>query len=469
MKDKLITASVIVVLSMVYTPSFAANPTSGAVCKQLNQKKNFSNKTYTCIKSGKKLVWNKGVLIVKPTSTPTPKPTQGPTEGPSGDPNSTDPVQKGLAATNGKCEGKGSTKMTYAPMAAKDIGTIAPMGGYGGGHVTPIDHQYYYQVDPLKPKDSYPVYAVMDGNLNSVGFVEMPTKSEWNITLSYSCTFMVMYNLMTSLSPEIMAKVPTNWKQIGGAIKIPVKAGEIIGYVGGQSLDFQVADTTKSNPKLLHRIAYNNREPFKIVTVGALNYFTDAVKAQILPFYLREAEPRDGEFAYDVDGQAVGNWFVVGTNGYAGGNLADGTTPEHNSHLTLAYDSLSPDVQILSIGNYKNLFAPSILSTQYAVKGTTDWTKITKDSGTVKVELAEGSIVSPTGQVWSGGYVKGLKFKPGITRGTALIRMIDKDHLKIQIFVGKTPDQVSDFTDAAVIYDRGQNARMVLSTTQSKP
>ena len=274
---------------------------------------------------------------------------------------------------------------------------------------------------------------------------------------------------MTSLSPTIMAKIPNNWKQIGGAIKVPVKAGEIIGYVGGQSLDFQVIDTSRSNPKLLHRIAYNNREPFKIVTVGPLAYFTDAVKAQILPLYLREAEPRDGEFAYDVDGQAVGNWFVVGTNGYAGGNLADGTTPEHNSHLSLAYDALSPDVQVVSIGNYKNLFDSSIGSNQYTVKGTTDWTKITKDSGTIKVELTESSIVSPSGQIWSGGYVKGLKVILGITRGTALIKMIDRNHLKFQIFVGKTPDQVSDFTNAAVTYDRGQDARLVLSTTQSGP
>jgi M6 family metalloprotease-like protein len=32
-------------------------------------------KKYTCIKSGKKLVWNKGVAIPKPTATPTPTPT----------------------------------------------------------------------------------------------------------------------------------------------------------------------------------------------------------------------------------------------------------------------------------------------------------------------------------------------------------------------------------------------------------
>jgi len=49
--------------------------TPGSTCKVLNQKIVYQNKTYTCIKSGKKLVWNKGVFVTpkdKPTiTTPT--------------------------------------------------------------------------------------------------------------------------------------------------------------------------------------------------------------------------------------------------------------------------------------------------------------------------------------------------------------------------------------------------------------
>ena len=47
----------------------------GSTCKVLNQKVVYQNKTYTCIKSGKKLVWNKGVAVKKPTPTATPSPT----------------------------------------------------------------------------------------------------------------------------------------------------------------------------------------------------------------------------------------------------------------------------------------------------------------------------------------------------------------------------------------------------------
>ena len=51
----------------------AQKVTTGSTCKVLNQKIVYQNKRFTCIKSGKKLVWNKGVVVVQP------KPTQTPT------------------------------------------------------------------------------------------------------------------------------------------------------------------------------------------------------------------------------------------------------------------------------------------------------------------------------------------------------------------------------------------------------
>ncbi len=61
----------------------AQKVTSGSTCKILNQKITYLIRTYTCIKTGKKIVWNKGVLIVRPTPTPTPMPTPTPTPTPA--------------------------------------------------------------------------------------------------------------------------------------------------------------------------------------------------------------------------------------------------------------------------------------------------------------------------------------------------------------------------------------------------
>jgi hypothetical protein len=68
------------------TAEAAQNVTPSAACKVWKQKVVSQDKTYTCIKSGKKLMWNKGVAIVKPpqvstqaaitTSTLTATPTQ---------------------------------------------------------------------------------------------------------------------------------------------------------------------------------------------------------------------------------------------------------------------------------------------------------------------------------------------------------------------------------------------------------
>ena len=59
----------------------AQKTTPGSICKVLNQKVVYQKKTYTCNKSGKKLVWNNGVAVKMPTPTPavtvaaTPTPT----------------------------------------------------------------------------------------------------------------------------------------------------------------------------------------------------------------------------------------------------------------------------------------------------------------------------------------------------------------------------------------------------------
>lgn len=74
-------AGLVVLFSISLIPLQAATPPkSGAVCPKLNSTKVFEGKKFTCKKSGKKLLWDKGVVVVKPkpTATPTPTPTASP-------------------------------------------------------------------------------------------------------------------------------------------------------------------------------------------------------------------------------------------------------------------------------------------------------------------------------------------------------------------------------------------------------
>jgi hypothetical protein len=379
-----------------------------------------------------------------------------------GNANSLNPIIKGEALSNGQCSGTGSRPLTHAPMNVSDVSSIQPMGLMAGPHVTPVDHEYYFGANLNAPINTYPVYADAAGTIVAVESVANGNYDNWWVTIAHSCTFLSNYNLMTSITPTIRAELPKGWgPNSNGGVHIPVKSGELIGYVGHQSLDFQVWNTQTILKGLLNPIAYNNAEPWKVNTVAPLNYFTPAVKAQILPLYIRTVAPLDGKIDYDVNGEAVGNWFLEGTNGYAGssGGEMSGNYTYSTGHLALAYNSVDPSALEFSIGAYQG--RPQ----QFAVEGTVDWTKITPRSGLAKVELATMNLITPSGQPWTGLFAKNIKLLPGNFEATALLQMTGTQTMKVEVFPGKTATQVSGFDSAAKTYNRGQDAHMVTSTT----
>ncbi len=87
---------VIISASILIAPINAmAAVKAGDACKKAGSTATFKGKKFTCIKSGKKLVWNKGVVVpgakptVIPTPTPTPIPSVEPTVTPAPTPTST--------------------------------------------------------------------------------------------------------------------------------------------------------------------------------------------------------------------------------------------------------------------------------------------------------------------------------------------------------------------------------------------
>jgi len=84
-----------VLISMVLIASVAqaaTAPKAGSACKKAGQTITAGGKKYTCVKSGKKLVWNKGVTVVVPTPSPSATPTASPTPTPSATPTPTPTV-----------------------------------------------------------------------------------------------------------------------------------------------------------------------------------------------------------------------------------------------------------------------------------------------------------------------------------------------------------------------------------------
>lgn len=81
---KLSAAIALLLITSIFTPAIAAAPKPGTTCKTLNQKITSGGQVYTCIKSGSKKVWSKGVKVApKPAVTASPTPTVSPTPTPT--------------------------------------------------------------------------------------------------------------------------------------------------------------------------------------------------------------------------------------------------------------------------------------------------------------------------------------------------------------------------------------------------
>ena len=72
MRRKSRLALAIVVLLSLSSPVYAAAPKAGSKCTKAGQTSTTAGIKYTCVKSGKKLVWNKGVALKKAEPAPAP-------------------------------------------------------------------------------------------------------------------------------------------------------------------------------------------------------------------------------------------------------------------------------------------------------------------------------------------------------------------------------------------------------------
>ena len=70
-------------LSLITAQLSVAAVTPGAKCSKAGATSTYNGKKYTCVKSGKKLVWNKGVAVAKPAPVASPIPTPVATPAPT--------------------------------------------------------------------------------------------------------------------------------------------------------------------------------------------------------------------------------------------------------------------------------------------------------------------------------------------------------------------------------------------------
>ena len=369
-----------------------------------------------------------------------------------------DAVKAGKQLTNNQCQGEGVPyKLSASPMRPDEFSIIIPYGLMIGGHVTPIDHQYFSPKDYNSKPDAYEVLAMADSTIVDIGSRPRPFGKEYRLVFSVTCTFLYYYDLVTSLSPDIQKA----YDQAGGdtgnrkPLNIAVKAGQKIGRIGGQTLDFAVWDTTKPLNGFVVPEHYK-AESWKIFTADPLNYYTDELKKFILTRYVRTAQPVSGKIDYDIDGRLIGNWFLEGTNGYEGNRQAEGGA-YWATHLSFAPDHLDPSWFVISIGELAD--TQGTQTAQFVAQNNSPNPKdVSVDTGLVKYTLRAWSYFDKNGRDWDrNSVVNGVTIKPSLSQasgGCVLLQMTEARKIKFELFKNKSCGAANGFSSNAKTYTR---------------
>ena len=368
---------------------------------------------------------------------------------------SADSTAKGAAKDVGEqekqwlksCKGEGRVQMQKSPMNLGDVGMILPLGLTAGAHVTPIDHLYFSPIEFNSPRDKYPVYAMADGYI-----VEVTSRSvnvdtgqarppEYRIIMQHSCQTISYFDLVTSMDDSIIEQMPDIKSKGRASGHVAIKAGQLIGRIGGQTLDTAVYNMNLILPGFITPKLYDG-EFWKIHTDDFFSYFNEPLKSQLLAINPRKTPPLSGKIDYEQPGKLIGNWFKEGSGGYAGvtGNTGVGSNGRGywNGHLSIFYHFLKPELVIVSLGEFKSGQPQS-----FAVLGNKpDPASIDKNSGAIKYEL-----IQAPGQ-------NGEIPQDERAMATILFQVMDGEKLKVEVFADKTAAQISNFTSGALIYER---------------
>lgn len=336
----------------------------------------------------------------------------------------------------------GTPRLTHLPMRMQDVESIIPLGLMVGGHVTPIDHIYFGPINRDSPLGAYEVYVVGNGVISEISTRpnHQNTGVEYRVVLQHTANFYSYYDLIDTLDPAIANQIPPGALDNGKLYRGPISVtgGQLLGRIGGKTLDFANVDTSTFLPGFIRPASYI-REPWKIFTVDTFAAYDEPLRSQLLARTNRVALPRIGKIDWDVSGALRGNWFLQNTNGYAGAPEVANTSQYHVGHLAIAPYVMDPSYYVISLGDFKGQ------ATQLGVRSMPqDPATITPATGMVKLELVQPPNGGPPA----------ISNAQSPLLGTILLQVLPGEQLKVQVFPDVAPANVSGFTEAAKLYVR---------------
>lgn len=327
--------------------------------------------------------------------------------------------------------------------------------------MTPIDHGYFYVKDATsQPPRKSAVYSPIDGTITAMhrehrgGSSGAIAYDDYSLTIDASCTFRIRFSNMTGFGGALGDQVGQLDAGQTATPNYSVKAGELIGYTGGdkviQGIDVWVENDDVTLTGFVNPKQYVDAESWKLHMVDFFDYTQEPLKSQLLALTMRDASPRFGKIDWDIDGKLIGSWFKTGSGGYGG--IQQGGEGYWAGHLSIVPDGNDPTQTIVSLGDYQGQ------ARQFAVIGNQpDPAAVDQSTGLIKYELGQIEYYSgDTGQRWDHqSFLPHIRTRAdGSVRGTILLQLIDKRVLKMEIFSGKTAAQVSGFDANALTYER---------------
>ena len=351
-------------------------------------------------------------------------------------------IAAGKSLSNNNCQGTDKLTFTHLPMNQSDFGFFIPYGDVIGGHVTPIDHEYFTPAKYNSPRDSYPVYAMADAKITDIQPRTSDRGTEYRLVFSHSCTSFYYYDLVNSLTGKVKEAYDKH------SFNLPITAGDQIGAIGGQTLDFALWDTSKPLTGFVNPASYGG-ESWKIFTTDPFPSYTPELRAIMVSRDPRTAAPIAGKIDYDIDGKLIGNWFVQGSGGYH--DTANTSQDYWKGHLSIAPNVYDPSVFVISIGDFGGQALQFI-----AAGNTPDPATVGTSTGLVKYDLAEYRYQKADGTMWDNmTYTQNPKpVATSDNRGCLLVQLTQKQLLKAESFPSQDCQGLTSFDSAAKNYTR---------------
>jgi len=323
--------------------------------------------------------------------------------------------------------GEGNVTFTVSPIELDAIDWIEPLGRMNApsGHVIPTEHGGFVLKNP---SIKYQLRAPADGIIFEI--IHRTKYDEYQLRLAHSNTFVSIFDHVSGLSDLVKQglqegeKISETPDEVDYRVKILVKAGEILGTVGGHAdyvvgFDWSVYDKDVNN-------SFVNPKRYNLKFLHGTHfipYCEESLKEQYLSRLPRTAEPRYGKFCYDQLGKLVGNWISE--------RLPEGDPDvSWDAALAFAYDPLNPSRLLVGIGG--DLIGERAT---YMVHGNAP--------DPADIEVSSGKVIY---------YLEPYDTNPDAPRITLLVQMISDEKIKVETFQGWINNP--EFTENARYYIR---------------